>query len=271
MLSVEGKHREVATASLPFSCCCSGSPATLLLLLLLLLLLSGLLHALPHGAIAAVVMHAEAAWETDPTTVALATIALYVLWLLCFIPTTIPELLMGFVFGFRAGYCIDIVGKLIGAVLSYALGRTLLRPCVRRMLGATGSELLSIFEEEAETRPFMTALIIRAAYVPMPLKNYGLALLGIQATPYLVTLIPLEIIDTYTPIAIGASASDLAALLHGDLPPGEDAAHARARLAWLGITALATAGLLVYVSLVTGRLIEERRSGRAAARAAAAA
>ena len=68
---------------------------------------------------------------------------------------------------------------------------------------------------QAQTRPWRTSLVLRAAYVPMPVKNYGLALLDIPLAPFVLTLLPLEVLDTYLPIAVGASAKDLQQLLHG--------------------------------------------------------
>ena len=106
--------------------------------------------------------------------------------------------------------------------------------------------------------------MLRAAYLPMPLKNYGLALLGIEVTPYAVALVPLELVDTYLPIAIGASASDLAALLRGELPPGERSRDTWIKLALVGVAALATAALLAAAGAATKRAIDEARRKRGA-------
>ena len=108
--------------------------------------------------------------------VALATVAAYSAWIVAFLPTTLPELAMGFVFGLRDGYIIDLAGKFLGCAVSYALGRTVLRACMHRLL--SGHSLLRTFEDEAQTRPWRTSLVLRAAYVPMPVKNLQKSLLS---------------------------------------------------------------------------------------------
>ena len=112
---------------------------------------------------------------------------------------------------------------------------------------------------QAQRRPYRTAALLRAAYMPMPVKNYGLALLGVPPAPYVITLIPLELLDTYLPVAIGSSAHDLAALLRGELPAGESRERVVVQLVLVGFAALATAGLLAALGVVAKRAIEQAR------------
>ena len=230
-------------------------------LAVLLVVTSGLnLGALVTGAVAA----AQAARQARPIETAIAAVGLYAAWIVAFLPTTLPELAMGFVFGLRDGYFIDLAGKLLGAFISYELGRSALRACVHRvLLGSGGGEVLHIIAGEASARPYATSLLLRAAYVPMPLKNYGLAVLGVERAPFTAALLPLELVDTYVPVALGASAKDLAALLRGELPPGASRDGAWLHLALVGVAALATAALLAAVGTVTKRAIDDARRRRA--------
>lgn len=112
---------------------------------------------------------------------------------------------------------------------------------------------------QAQRRPYRTAALLRAAYIPMPVKNYGLALLGVPLTPYVVTLIPIELLDTYLPIAVGSSARDLAALLRGELE-GEAAERTWLSLGLVALALLSTVGLLTAIAMVTKRVIDGRRA-----------
>ena len=142
------------------------------------------------GAATAAVHEAQ---HTHPMATMSATVGLYALWIILFLPTTLPELAMGFTFGLGTGYMLDLAGKLIGAFASYALGRTALRSCVHALLrGHSAADLLAAFEHTARSRPYATSLILRAAYLPMPLKNYGLAMLGVPLAPFALALLPLE-------------------------------------------------------------------------------
>lgn len=202
----------------------------------------------------ALVLRATHARDVHPVGVALAALGTYALWIVAFLPTTLFELALGFVFGLSAGYAIDLGGKLIGSAVSYVLGRSVLRACVRWMLGS--HPLLASLEGEVIARPYRTALLLRLAYVPISLKNYGQALLGVPPIPFVLILLPVELVDTYIPIALGASAVDLAALLRGDLS-GASAVQARWQLALLAIAILATAALLGRIAALARRAVED--------------
>mgnify|MGYP006101485751 CR=1 FL=1 len=217
------------------------------------------------GTLVATAAHAARKARHDhPLGVALCTVVAYTTWVVGFLPTTLPELALGFVFGLRIGYVIDLVGKLLAAVISYALGRTALRSCLHTLLlGSPGGDVLRVFEDEAAARPYATSFMLRAAYLPMPLKNYGLAVLGVPWVPYAVALVPLEILDTYLPVAIGASANDVAALFRGDVPEGQTREAVWAKLGLIGIAAAATFALLGALAGVTKKAVEDARRRRA--------
>ena len=234
-----------------------------------------LLLDIPH-TVAALVQHASAAYKASPIAVANAAGVLLAIWIVGFLPTTLPELAIGFVFGLRVGFCVDYAGKIVGSSVSFLLGRSALRACVRRLLDSssnessgggssrgsgTMAELFDALSEEAVSRPFTTAFVMRAAYLPMPLKNYGAALLGITPPAFFAALASIEIVDTYLFIALGASASDLASLLRGAHGKEDnDATRAWLRLGLLAVAITATGVLLAAMGNVAMATLKARRS-----------
>lgn len=237
---------------------------TALILLAAALLLFVVIFTVDLGSLIKAVAHTVSdAHEEHPLETAVVAATCLALWIVAFQFTTIAELAIGFIFGMRTGYCVDLSAKYIGSTLSYLLGCTALRSCIQGCINAQdGSDgVLATFAEEAARRPWLTAALMRAAFIPMPLKNYGAAVLGIPPAPFFALLVGFEPIDTYLLVAVGASAKDLASLLRGELPSGsEDAHEAWLHLALIGVQVTAAAGLLVAIGHVAMRLIRERRA-----------
>lgn len=239
---------------------------SLLILAALGVIAAAVLLDVPHLVVSGV-NQASTAYEAAPLAVASTAAGLLALWIVAFLPTTLPELSIGYVFGLRVGFYVDFTAKVVGSTISYWLGRSALSSCVRELLDhgmrsegavSTLAELFEALAEEATSRPFGTALVMRAAYLPMPLKNYGAALLGIPPVAFFASLATVEILDTYLFVAVGASASDLAALLSG--------AHANddswLRLGLLAVAITATGILLAGMgnaAMATLRARQERR------------
>ena len=166
---------------------------------------------LEHGAAAILASYAD-----RPLLVSAITALVYAASIIVFIPTTLPELVLGFVFGLRMGYLIDLAGKVLGCSLCYLLGLTVLKQCIRRLLWrGEVKELFLAFEEEVQLRPWRTAALLRVAFMPMSIKDYGMAILGVPPLAYFGTLLPVAMFDTYVPVAVGSTAKDLASLLGG--------------------------------------------------------
>ena len=228
------------------------------------------------------VHRATAAYETAPVAVASLATALLTLWIVAFLPTTLPELAIGFVFGLQAGYAVDLFAKYLGSAISFGLGRTVLRSSVQNIVWGGADRqaelserghvaaLFAAVENEVSTRPFLVSFLIRAAYLPMPMKNYGQAVLGIPPLAFFATMVPVEILDTYLFVAVGASANDLATLLRGDATTAtkQDAADAWLHLGLLAVAICATAILVAALGQVAMASMEARRK-QAAERATA--
>lgn len=208
------------------------------------------------------VQRATALYDSSPLAVASMATGMLTVWVIAFLPTTIPELAIGFVFGLQTGYCVDIIGKYLGSSVSYLLGRNALRSCVQSVLEGG---LLDAFEEEAKTRPFVASFLIRAAYLPMPVKNYGQAVLGIPPRAFFASMIPIEVLDTYLFVAVGAEASDIASLLRGGSSTqadDEDTARAWLHLGLLAVAICATGLLMAAIGHVAMKALQARRLRR---------
>mmetsp|Transcript_21559 Transcript_21559/g.46404 ORF Transcript_21559/g.46404 Transcript_21559/m.46404 type:complete len:118 (-) Transcript_21559:288-641(-) len=113
-------------------------------------------------------------------------------------------------------------------------------------------------EEEAARKPFHAAFMLRAAYLPLPMKNYGIPLL-LPAQPLFAAAIVVELADSYPLVAIGGTAKSLQEALAGG---------GSTEQAWwqLGFTLLEVAllvpivcyiGIIVKRALIRGRAVKE--------------
>jgi uncharacterized membrane protein YdjX (TVP38/TMEM64 family) len=89
----------------------------------------------------------------------------------------------GAVFGTLNGTALNYVGVLLGASISYAIGRSFGYDFVAHLLGARRVALEALLEQ----RGFWS--LVRLRYVPIPfaVTNYGLSLLGVKYRNFLAT------------------------------------------------------------------------------------
>ena len=198
-------------------------------------------------------------WKSErPNEAAVGAMALYVVWMVAFLPTTVPELVLGFIFGLAEGYAINVIGKLLGATICFVLGRTALRRCLLTLLG--DNELLLAFEEEVQSKPYTTALLLRAAFVPFSLKNYGLALMGLPALSFFLALCLIDIPDSYICTAAGSAAKDLSELLSQRHVERADTRKAYSQLAVVALELVVLLVLLLHLHGLANRAIARRRA-----------
>ena len=220
--------------------------------------------------VAALVSQAERWKDSRPMEAAMVATALYVLWIVAFLPTTVPELVLGFMFGLAQGYTINVLGKLLGATICFSLGRTVLRECLLALLGGDHHELLLAFEEEVQSKPYTTALLLRAAFVPFSIKNYGLALMGLPAVPFFVALCVIDVPDSYICTAVGAAAKDLGEVLHQRDVDRADARKAYSQLAVVAVQLAVLLVLALHLHGLANRALARRRAACAMTCAAGA-
>ena len=115
-----------------------------------------------------------------PKHVAAGGTALLAVWVLLSVPTTILELWLAYKlpFGMWFGFLLVYLGKIIGCLISFALGRTLLRRTCHSCLSS--HEYFRAFDLACTREPYAICFLARASYIPIALKNYGFA---VRAAP----------------------------------------------------------------------------------------
>jgi len=142
-------------------------------------------------------------------------------------PATVLVFAGGAVFGALFGFFLAYAATFSGAMLSFALGRTLARDLVVHLLG----KRLQPLEAMLERHGFWALFRLRYLPVPFAVTNYGASLAGLDFATYAwstaVALIPVTFLYTYFASSlIEVAAADRAGVLRNLL------------LATLGILAL---------------------------------
>ena len=206
----------------------------------------------------AAVQHAQTVaeeWKYEyPVLVFSVTLSVFIAGVLAFLPTTVPELAMGFVLGFNEGYAIAYIGKIIGATACFFLGRTVLRAWLIERFAQ--NRLLVAFSGAINTQPYRTACLLRIAYIPFPLKNYGVAMAGMAPLPFFAALLPVELLDTYVQVSIGSSAKDLQTLFSGEYTPEQEDAI-RLQLMAVGAEVVVLALALAYLARLAHKFMHD--------------
>lgn len=134
---------------------------------------------------------------------------LFVSLLQLMMPTTTLELLAGFMFGFRLGALVAVGAEVVGTAISFVLGRWCFRESIDKLL--EGYPVWSVLRSAISTGVWRGVIILRLAYIPLPLKNYGLAVL--PEVSVMVSLGSLLISDTPITMTIVYIGSTLASIV----------------------------------------------------------
>jgi uncharacterized membrane protein YdjX (TVP38/TMEM64 family) len=168
------------------------------------------------------------------------------------LPASLVGVTAGALYGVPLGFALAAGSTMAGAVLAFALSRSLFRPLVARRLA--GHARLGNLDAAIARDGWKLVCLLRVSPVmPFAVTSYALGLSSIGFRPYLLgTLLALPALLGF--VATGAFAGQAGAAWEGEL--------AALRLALLGLGAVAT----VVATLLVGRLAR-----RALARAAPAA
>eukprot|EP00668_Euglena_longa_P003344 GGOE01003917.1.p1 GENE.GGOE01003917.1~~GGOE01003917.1.p1 ORF type:complete len:276 (+),score=74.96 GGOE01003917.1:39-830(+) len=96
-----------------------------------------------------------------------------VLWAVCLLPTSVFEMAVGYSFGFQRAVFITWAGKTTGGIVAFVLGRTLLRDSTSALMQS--HPLARALKAEMTDKMLMLVFLVRVAYIPMAVKNYGLS------------------------------------------------------------------------------------------------
>mmetsp|Transcript_4547 Transcript_4547/g.9893 ORF Transcript_4547/g.9893 Transcript_4547/m.9893 type:complete len:246 (+) Transcript_4547:116-853(+) len=204
--------------------------------------------------LAAVVQQAEASKDEAPLVTMVLSILLVAVWILSFIPLTPIELALGYLLGVGPAYLVVFTGKVAGCLAAFLLGRTVARDWAQRTFGR--HELLQALDLAVSERPFQICVIVRLAYIPIALKNYGLSLLAIQPKDYIAALLLVEVVMSFVLVTVGATAKDLGAMLSGTSPKSSW------QLGAMALGALFLFTLIAYVSVATRRALQQIRAAK---------
>jgi len=94
---------------------------------------------------------------------------------------------------------------------------------------------------------------VRLAYIPIALKNFGLAVLSVRPNVFVASLVGVELFNSVVLVAVGSAAKDLGALISGKEPKSTG----QVAVMVLGCSFLV--GLLAYLSVFTQRALREVR------------
>lgn len=177
-------------------------------------------------------------------------------------PSTAFELLAGYIFGFWLGLLLATVGKLLGSVLSFLIGRYLCRKRVRAYM-ERGHPVFKAFQSLLLKRQVLIVFLTRVAFFPIAIKNYGLSVLEVKFAVYfaaaLLTGLPFSVIWVYS----GHAAQHLTALL------SSRNSHHSTEIVVLIVGALSALSLLFVIGFYTRKHIMALAAEENAAVAAA--
>mmetsp|Transcript_119724 Transcript_119724/g.298622 ORF Transcript_119724/g.298622 Transcript_119724/m.298622 type:complete len:254 (-) Transcript_119724:78-839(-) len=199
-------------------------------------------------------------WKSEwPLTTSALAIVLVIAWILSFMPLTPLEVSLGFVFGMQVGYLVVFTGKVLGCSAAFMLGRTLAHSWAQRQFGK--HELLRAINLAVAREPYKICFIVRLAYVPISLKNFGLAIVSVKPTTFFTSLFCVEIFNSSILVAVGDTAKNLSALMSGKEPksPGQ--------IAVMVMGSVFLLALFGYVSVLTRRALQEIREEQGAGEA----
>jgi len=171
------------------------------------------------------------------------------LWVAALLPCSILEMVPGYLFGFQKGFAVSVLGKNAGTVISLVLGRYLLRGSIQEQLLGRYPKLRAL-EIAIQQEGFPVLVMIRCAYLPMLIKNYGLSCLDVSLVKvWLASLIssgPFAALWTF----VGASATNLADIFDGKLSARDLLPD---NVALVGSVAVTVGGIFVYLLRSLGK------------------
>ena len=188
-----------------------------------------------------------------PMATAASLIAFMAGLIVVLVPSTPIELAVAYVYGLQVGFVIVYAGKVIGCLCSYIVARLLWTRCRASLLARY--RVLRALELAVEQQPWRMSFLVRAAYIPIAVKNYGLAALQVSPLTFAVSLLLIETYNTFEMVFIATSVHEM----RDSLRSHEGAQRMGAWLSTLGtgLAAVCLIGLGCYGARVTRRALEQ--------------
>jgi uncharacterized membrane protein YdjX (TVP38/TMEM64 family) len=181
----------------------------------------------------------------------------YVLGTLLFLPGSILTLGAGFLYGLAGGLAVVFPSSVLGALLAFLLGRTVLRaPIARRMARHPRFQAV---DQAVTEKAFWVVLLLRLSPAfPFNLLNYALGVTKVPVGTYLLASALGMLPGTVLYVYLGTLLTSAAELLSGQRP---NAGWAGKLLFGLGL--LATVAVVVLVGRAARRALDRTLGGRA--------
>ena len=118
---------------------------------------------------------------------AVAMCGAFLLWVLCMLPTTGFELMLGFTYGVGWGFAVSLIAKSTGSIIMFLVARRFLKERATNMVAK--HRVLNRLHAAAGANGFKVALMVRLAYIPLAVKNIGLSAFPISILSYCVVTV----------------------------------------------------------------------------------
>lgn len=130
-------------------------------------------------------------------------VVLYAVTSLAPVPKAVLSVLGGLLFGVVAGVALVVVGAMLGAVASFAIGRTLGREAVERLTGARVARV----DELLTRRGLWSVVAVRLVpFIPFTVVNYAAGLTAVRWRDYLLGTAVGILPGTTAYVTVGAEA-----------------------------------------------------------------
>lgn len=172
--------------------------------------------------------------------------ATFILAVMLLLPVSPIVMLAGFMFGLVNGLLLVWTVGFISSTLAFWVGRRFARPWVERRLRRRTA--LTAADHAIARNGLMVVLLARLSLViPFGPLNYSLSLTGVKFRDYLLATNIGMIPAYFLPVYLGMTASDVAAILGGDLRLSSS--EWAASLAFM-VSVFAVIGIVVRLALV---------------------
>lgn len=175
-------------------------------------------------------------------------VVVYAVCCAALVPATPFPLTAGFLWGPFFGLLVTWLGEVSGALLGFALGRTLLRE--RAATLASRYRVFSALETAIERGGFRLLVLVRLSPIfPFGVLNMALGLTKVPASHYALSTAMGVLPATSVLVYAGASLTTLTAALAGEAELG----WGETLLTWGGL--VVTAGIVGYISRTTTKVL----------------
>jgi uncharacterized membrane protein YdjX (TVP38/TMEM64 family) len=125
------------------------------------------------------------------------------------------------VFGFWKGFLLDFCAMVIGAVLSYLIGKWLLKEPVRDYIQSSDHEglrrMVSVVEEEGNS--FKFTFLFRFLFIPIWIRNYVPSVLNVVFWHFLLSVVCHSVFICVNFALAGSAAKDMAEIIAQEKNP----------------------------------------------------